>query len=259
MLQAQQEQEALDADTQAKIEERKHQEEQLADMKRKLSLTVVSAIPASEPIEPAPTMDSIVAAQVTPPVTEPTPQVSEPKLAALLMNTNFSEILKKVSEIEGIVAAGGVPIAHSQPDQQVPLGPSSSVKALGDFMDLRDALWRNTARNGPVEVNLDSLSPVKFVVYRFGVIVTRQLRAACKIPKIQILLAKDLPPAPPATTNAFRHSYYYDQGMKTLFIRDARLDHVGEFVLVIAHAVSHIFVCDAFLLLCKLILCRLET
>ena len=40
--------------------------------------------------------------------------------------------------------------------------------------------------------------------------------------------------------NAYRHSYHYEDDKEILFVRKERTESVGEFCVVVAHALAHI-------------------
>ena len=44
--------------------------------------------------------------------------------------------------------------------------------------------------------------------------------------------------------NAYRHSYIYEEDKEILFVRKERTESVGEFCVVVAHALSHIKIGD---------------
>ena len=58
-------------------------------------------------------------------------------------------------------------------------------------------------------------------------------------PDVTLLLASNLPPNN-YERNAFRNSVFYEHAKKILFVRKERIDSIGEFVVLILHAMSHI-------------------
>ena len=58
-------------------------------------------------------------------------------------------------------------------------------------------------------------------------------------PNVTLLLASNLPPNN-YVRNAFRNSMYYEHARNILFVRRERIDSIGEFVVLILHAMSHI-------------------
>ena len=62
-------------------------------------------------------------------------------------------------------------------------------------------------------------------------------------PDVTLLLASTLPPNN-YDKNMFRRSFFYQHAKKILFVRQERLESVGEFLLVLAHCLAHIKVDD---------------
>ena len=89
----------------------------------------------------------------------------------------------------------------------------------------------------PVDIN--NISAREFVIYRFGVFVIHLLHHTIQTPEVTLLLASNLP-SNNYTKNAFRHSFFYEHARKVLFIRQERMESIGDFVLVIAHCLAHI-------------------
>ncbi len=114
----------------------------------------------------------------------------------------------------------------------------SSIGASGDsFIDVKDAQWLLAEDLTPLDI--DSITPSQFVVYRFGVFLIRFLRRSMNTPDVTLLLASALPPNN-YEKNMFRRSFFYQHAKKILFIRQERLESVGEFLLVIAHCMAHV-------------------
>ena len=152
-------------------------------------------------------------------------EMSDQDLSNFLMTT---PLFNQLSEIESIVklqsAVGG-----------------GTAQATSPYIDLRDAQW--VCSGDLVAVDIEKLQPANFVVYRFGVFVSNLLQARNNIPEVTILVASNLPPNN-YTRNCFRNSFYYEHATKILFIREERMETVGEFILVVIHCLSHIKVDD---------------
>jgi hypothetical protein len=87
-------------------------------------------------------------------------------------------------------------------------------------------------------VDPSELDASHFVVYFFGVALRDNLlRTGVAIPNVKISIASSLP-QPLGGMSAFRNSYHFDG--RTLFIRDSRLKSIGEFCVVLIHALAHI-------------------
>ena len=84
---------------------------------------------------------------------------------------------------------------------------------------------------------------MQFVVYQFGVFITKLLQSNLDIPDVNILLASDLPPNN-YVKNAFRHSFHYEHARKMLYIRVERMECVGDFIIILVHCLAHIKVGD---------------
>ena len=94
-----------------------------------------------------------------------------------------------------------------------------------------------------VPVDINELSPTHFVIYRFGVFVTQLLQKHLDIPEITLLLASCLPPNNYAN-NAFRNSFFFERSRRILFIRQERMESVGDFIVVALHCMAHIKIDD---------------
>ncbi len=94
-----------------------------------------------------------------------------------------------------------------------------------------------------IPVDINELSPTHFVVYRFGVFVTQLLQQSLGAPQITLLLASSLPPNN-YTKNAFRNSFFFEHSRRILFIRQERMESIGDFIVVVLHCMAHIKVDD---------------
>ena len=106
------------------------------------------------------------------------------------------------------------------------------------YIDARDLDWRSDGKLVPVDLN--KVNSRTFVIYKFGCFVVDLLVAHCEHPPITLLLADKIPPNHNLSHNAYRNSFYYDANNRILYMRTARLDSVGEFVLVLVHTMAHI-------------------
>ena len=84
---------------------------------------------------------------------------------------------------------------------------------------------------------------MQFVVYQFGVFITKLLQSSLEVPEVNLLLASDLPPNN-YCKNAFRNSFHYEHARKMLYIRQERMDSVGDFIVLLIHCLAHIKVGD---------------
>lgn len=91
-----------------------------------------------------------------------------------------------------------------------------------------------------VPVDLNTLSGRSFVVYKFGCFVADLLAVHCRHIPVTMLLATKLPPNAHLEHNAYRNSFFFDANNRILYIRNERLDNVGEFIVVIVHCLAHI-------------------
>lgn len=152
-------------------------------------------------------------------------EMSDQDLSNLLMST---PLFNQLSEIEAIVKL------------QSTVG-EAAAQTTSPYIDLRDAQW--VCSGDLVAVDIEKLRPANFVVYRFGVFVSNLLQARNNMPEVTILVASNLPPNN-YTRNCFRNSFHYEHATKILFVREERMETVGEFVLVVIHCLSHIKVDD---------------
>ncbi len=150
-------------------------------------------------------------------------RLGERYLSQLILAT---PLFGQVSEIEFL-------LQNQLGDQSLPASASTNQP----YIDLRDAQWE--CKGDLVPVDIQSLRPSDFVVYRFGVFVSQLLSLQNHLPEVSVLLASNLPPNNYAR-NCFRNSFHYQHAGQLLFIRKERMDSVGEFVLVIMHCLAHI-------------------
>lgn len=152
--------------------------------------------------------------------------VSEQDWVSMLIG---SPIFDSVNEIENMlknnIGEGGV----------------AGAKGGRPYIDIKDAQWLCKGDLVPVDIN--ELSPANFVVYRFGVFITQMLHKAMETPEVTLLLASNLPPNN-YERNAFRNSFFYEHARRVLFVRQERMESIGDFLVVIMHALSHIKIDD---------------
>jgi hypothetical protein len=147
--------------------------------------------------------------------------LNETELTMLLMQ---SPLYQKLEEIKKTVAKGG-------------FGGRKMVPGQG-YLDARDADWTNDTELCPVDLN--KLNPRSFIVYKFGSFITDLVTGHCQHMPVTLLLADKIPPNTELAHNAYRNSFQYDANNHILYMRTARLDSVGEFVLVLVHTLAHI-------------------
>ena len=152
-------------------------------------------------------------------------QLDELDLSQLIIGT---PLFGQLSEIENLlqsqVGQGGT-------------SPTSFQHSSQPYIDLKDAQWE--CKGDLVPVDIQSLRPSDFVVYRFGVFISHLLRSQTQFPEVTILLASNLPPNN-YSKNCFRNSFFYEHLRKILFVRRERMESVGEFILVVMHCLAHI-------------------
>lgn len=152
--------------------------------------------------------------------------VSEQDWVSMLIG---SPIFDSVNEIENMLknnfGEGGV----------------AGAKGGRPYIDIKDAQW--LCRGDLVPVDINDLSPANFVVYRFGVFITQMLRKAMEAPEVTLLLASNLPQNN-YERNAFRNSFFYEHARRVLFVRQERMESVGDFLVVIMHCLAHIKIED---------------
>lgn len=152
--------------------------------------------------------------------------VSEQDWVSMLIG---SPLFDSVNEIENMlknnIGEGGV----------------AGAKGGRPYIDIKDAQW--LCRGDLVPVDINELSPPNFVVYRFGVFITQMLHKVMDTPEVTLLLASNLPPNN-YERNAFRNSFFYEHARRVLFVRQERMESVGDFLVVIMHCLSHIKIDD---------------
>ncbi|XP_019402594.1 PREDICTED: uncharacterized protein LOC109318036 [Crocodylus porosus] len=97
--------------------------------------------------------------------------------------------------------------------------------------------------NALVPMDLASLSPRQFVVYRFGCAVVRLLSRACFHPALVLMLAQAIPDQDLAGTQEDFQSpgaFYYDAINRLLYLHPAELENVGAFIATLLNALARI-------------------
>lgn len=106
------------------------------------------------------------------------------------------------------------------------------------FQEDKDTEWGSDDVLQPVDLN--QLNARTFVVYKFGSFVADLVASRCRHAPVTILLAKKIPPNTELTRNQYRNSFHFDANNRILYIRTARLDTVGDFIVVLVHTMAHI-------------------
>ena len=175
--------------------------------------------------------------------------ITEQDVVSLLQH---SGLLERLAAIEGSLrgmsetssAANAVPRTPSIQSLPKPFLalPADSSNISSYFDDVDSKLKRSG--DVPIPIDTASLDARNFVVYRFGLHVV-ELLSQNHFERVNVLLASMLPAPQPQlqnmySHNAFRNSAYFDQLSCTLFIRQERLQSLGDFVLILVHSVAHI-------------------
>jgi len=177
--------------------------------------------------EKAPEQESL--SQSVPPTLSPlTPTTGNVGEQDWMKMLTASPLFKAVNDIEEMIKDG--------------VGPQGCIGAKGrPYIDIKDAQWSCQDELIPVDIN--ELTPMQFVVYRFGVFIIQLLQEIMEVPEVTLLIASSLPPNNYAK-NAFRNSFFYERSRKILFVRQERMDSVGDFVVLVMHCLAHIKVDD---------------
>jgi hypothetical protein len=152
---------------------------------------------------------------------EPTPAKTKPLGVLPTSQGDIDSLLKKVKAIEAVVATNPV------------------VKPY--YIDEKDAQWQNSSQNVHESV-LDpksQLSSKECVALDFGARQARLLSTHWNLPVVTVLPVNDLP-AEVDWGNAFRRSYRYNQTTHELYVRRARLEEPGAFLMMMLHAMAHV-------------------
>ncbi|XP_041098190.1 uncharacterized protein si:dkey-103g5.4 isoform X2 [Polyodon spathula] len=152
------------------------------------------------------------------------------KWQRLLQRSPLFQLLK---ELDGGLRASAQAAGLILPEEE------GKTRAAADrpFLELLDAQWVCEGELTPL--NIQSLTAREITVYQHGQSLLRSLQTHIHAPVVTLLLATSLP-SNNYTSNAFRHSFFYQEAQKILFIRRQRLQSVGGFTLLLLHCVSHI-------------------
>ncbi len=105
------------------------------------------------------------------------------------------------------------------------------------YIDAKEDEWISDTTFHPLDTS--SISAREFVAYKFGCYIINSLVTHCNYSPVSLLIADKIPPNQ-WNYNSFLNSYSYDSHNKILYMRLERLNNIGEFILVLAHALSHI-------------------
>ncbi|XP_043114159.1 uncharacterized protein si:dkey-103g5.4 isoform X4 [Puntigrus tetrazona] len=105
------------------------------------------------------------------------------------------------------------------------------------FVDFMDAQWE--CEGELIQVSSETLNPRQLLLYQHGQFLLQHLHLHKMIPAVSLQLASTLPFSD-YHNNAFRNSFYYQEGQKTLFVRCQRLQSVGGLSLLLMHCAAHI-------------------
>ena len=152
-------------------------------------------------------------------------------ISQLIMSTPlFSQLSEIERLLQGQFPQGGAGASTAA-------GVSMDTTTLGQpYIDVNDAQWE--CRGELVLVDIHTLQPADFVVYRFGVFFMQLIRSPSQLPDVTLLLASNLLPNN-YLRNAFRNSFFYEHSRKILFVRRERMESVGEFIMVIIGCLAH--------------------
>lgn len=89
-------------------------------------------------------------------------------------------------------------------------------------------------------MDLNKLNARSFVVYKFGCFVADVIARRCNHAPVTVLLAETVPANPQLSRNGYRNSFSFDANNRILYLREARLDTVGEYTLILTHCLAHI-------------------
>ncbi|XP_037124116.1 zonadhesin [Syngnathus acus] len=92
---------------------------------------------------------------------------------------------------------------------------------------------------------LDSLSPPHSAVFLFGCRVMELLEKCLPLPSSVLLtLTKSLPLLPACSDNCLlahcRGDFYFDAGHQVLYLSEAKLEHVGQFIAIVLQSMVHV-------------------
>jgi len=118
-------------------------------------------------------------------------------------------------------------------------GVLSGQASVASYTDTREASLP-LAGSEPVVLQTAELSPAQHTVYCVGLALQDLLVQRCQHARVIVLAARSLPVHPPYAANAYCNSVYFHAASNTLFVRCERLAAVGEYALVLTHALAHV-------------------
>ena len=149
---------------------------------------------------------------------------------AVVAQLQTSELMRRVENIEKML------------DTQVRHG------LVSYYMDSRDKEKRNNEGvERPVEVRVADLPTEPLIVYCFANTLRENIRtrAGVTLPHVELKVASQLP-NPKSNFYAYRHTCYFEPAKSggssagTLWVRESRLTTIGEFCVVMLHALAHV-------------------
>ncbi|XP_033646870.1 uncharacterized protein LOC117306372 isoform X1 [Asterias rubens] len=212
-----------------KEENRQEHEEQIKQEEEQMRTNEVIALKEcvdtdhllSEGVTPGITYESTQGNAAFPSGYSSVAPLSDADLAALLM---ASPLYKKLEDIKKTMDDADLPPKKRGQDEP--------------FVDDHDAAWTQDTELLPID--LSKLNARNFIIYKFGCFVIKLVATNCSHNPVTLLLADKIPVNDKLARNAYRNSYHYDDANRILYVRQARLDIVGEFIIVLVHALAHI-------------------
>jgi hypothetical protein len=115
---------------------------------------------------------------------------------------------------------------------------------FGSFVDVNDQAVIEDQPLQPIPVALDNLPPQHSAIFLFGCQVMRLLGKLPLFPPVLLLIAKSIPvsswSSPGGLLAHCSGGFHFDKSNQILYLSEAKLQHVGQFIATILQAMAYV-------------------